>query len=141
MNLLLDPFRMIGDIGRASRAVNAWGAALNIPQVIGGLVFIKTLEGQVVLATVVATLIVAGQIHRNTPFSRLIGLCHIPWLALLPWLVVRLQTQEHSIALQVWGYYVVVTIAISLVFDAIDVYRYAKGQKTFAWASSPASVD
>ena len=141
MNLLLDPFRMIGDIGRASRVVNAWGAALNIPQVIGGLVFIKTLEGQLVLATVVATLIVAGQIHRNTPFSRLIGLCHIPWLALLPWLVVRLQAQEHSIALQVWGYYVVVTIAISLVFDAIDVYRYAKGQKTFAWASSPASVD
>ena len=141
MNLLLDPFRMIGDIGRASRAVNAWGAALNIPQVIGGLVFIKTLEGQLVLATVVATLIVAGQIHRNTPFSRLIGLCHIPWLALLPWLVVRLQAQEHSIALQLWGDYVAMAIAISLVFDAIDVYRYAKGQKTFAWAPSPASVD
>jgi len=139
MNLLRDPLRMIGDIGRTSRVVNAWGAALNVPQVVGGLAFIATLEGQLVLATVVATLIVAGQIHRRTPFSRLIGLCHIPWLALLPWLVVRLQAQEHPIALQVWGYYVAVTIAISLVFDAIDVYRYARGRKTFAWASSPAS--
>jgi hypothetical protein len=141
MKLLLDPFRMIRDIGRASRAVNAWGAALNVPQVVGGVLFLTTLEGQLVLATVIATLIVAGQIHRKMPFSRLIGLCHIPWLALLPWLVVRLLVQEHSIALQLWGYYVAMTIAISLVFDAIDVYRFTKGQKTFAWASSPASVD
>lgn len=137
--LVRDAFSMIRDIGRVSRVVNAWGAALNIPQLIGGLLFIATIEGQLVLATLILTLVVAGQIHKRTPFSRLIGLCHLPWLALLPWLVYRLQTAEHSIALQIWGWYVAVVIAISLVFDAIDVYRYAKGEKTFSWASSQAS--
>jgi len=139
MDLVRDAFSMIRDIGRASRAVNAWGAALNIPQLIGGLVFITTIEGQLVLASVVLTLVVAGRIHRQTPFSRLIGLCHIPWLALLPWLVYRLQTAEHSIALQIWGWYVAVVIAISLVFDAIDVYRYTRGERNFSWASTQAS--
>lgn len=130
-----DAVRMIRDIGRTNRAVNAWGAALNIPQFVGGLVFITTLEGQLVLATVVATLVIAGQIHRRTPFSRLIGLCHMPWLALLPWLVYRLRAMEHSAELRVWGWYVIVTIAASLLFDAMDVYRYSRGKKTFSWAS------
>jgi hypothetical protein len=42
---------------------------------------------------------------------------------------------DHSVQLRVWGYYVAATIAISLIFDAMDIYRYAKGQKTFAWAA------
>jgi hypothetical protein len=126
---------MIQDIGRESRAVYVWGAALNVTQLIGGLVFMTSLEGQLVLVTLVFTLIVAGQIHKRARFSRLIGLCHLPWLALLPWLVYRLLTVDHSIPLRVWGYYVAATIAVSLVFDAIDIYRYTRGQKTFGWAS------
>jgi hypothetical protein len=133
--LVLDALRMIQDVRRTSRAVDIWGAALNIPQLVGGLVFITSLEGQLVLAILVFTLVVAGQIHKRAPFSRLIGLCHLPWVALLPWLVHRLQTVDHSIQLSAWGCYVAATIAASLVFDAIDVYRYAKGQKTFGWAS------
>jgi len=133
--LVRDALRMISDIRKTSRVVDAWGALLNVPQLIGGLVFITSIEGQLVLATLIFTLIVAGQIHKKTPFSRLIGLCHLPWLPLLPWLVYRLQTVEHSDPLQVWGYYVTVVIAISLIFDAVDVYRYRKGEKTFSWAS------
>ncbi|KPK17655.1 MAG: hypothetical protein AMJ67_12580 [Betaproteobacteria bacterium SG8_41] len=140
MNLLRDALLMIRDIGKASRVVNIWGALLNVPQLIGGLVFITTAEGQLVLATLILTLVVAGQIHKKTPFSRLIGLCHLPWLALLPWLIDRLLTIEHPVQLQVWGYYVAATISISLVFDVLDVYRYAKGQRTFSWASKAGSA-
>ena len=140
MHLIRDALLMIRDIGKTSRVVNIWGALLNIPQLIGGLLFITTSVGQLVLATVILTLVIAGQIHRKTPFSRLIGLCHIPWLALLPWLVYRLQTAELPVHLQIWGYYVAATIFISLVFDALDVYRYAKGQRTFSWASKTGSA-
>jgi len=135
MYLLRDALLMIRDIGINSRVVYVWGALLNVTQLIGGVVFITTVEGQVVLATLILTLVVAGQIHKKAPFSRLIGLCHVPWAALLPWLVYRLQTMEHPVALQIWGYYVAVTISISLIFDALDVYRYARGQRTFSWAS------
>ena len=58
MNLLLDPFRMIGDINRQGGVIPIWGALLNIPQAIGGLVFITAIEGQLILATVIATLLV-----------------------------------------------------------------------------------
>ena len=60
----------------------------------------------------------------------------LPWLLLLlpaPWLVYRLQTGDHSLSLQLWSAYVAATIAISLIFDALDLYRYAKGQTTFSW--------
>jgi hypothetical protein len=140
MHLLRDALLMIRDIGKTSRVVNIWGALLNIPQLIGGLLFITTTVGQLVLATLIVTLVVAGQIHRKSPFSRLIGLCHVPWLALLPWLVYRLQTAEHPVHLQIWGYYVAATISISLMFDVLDVYRYAKGQRTFSWASKEGSA-
>jgi len=128
---------MISDIGRASQAVNIWGGSLNIPQVIGGLIFITSIEGQLVLAAVIFTLIVAGQIHKRTPFSRLIGLCHIPWLLLLPWLIYRLINFPHAIWLESWLLFTASAIAISLIFDIRDIYQYSKGQKTFAWAGEP----
>ncbi len=135
MFLILDALRMIRDIRTKGRAIRIWGALLNMTQVLGGIVFIRHLEGQVVLATAIFTLVVAGQIHKKAPFSRLTGVCHLPWLIMLPWLTYRLQTVEHSAYFSIWGYIVVVLVAVSLVFDVIDVYRYTKGRKTFSWES------
>ena len=134
MFLFLDTVAMIRDIRRQGLAIDLWGALLNFPQIVGGLVFIARLEGLLVFATAIVTLLVAGQIHKRARFSRLTGLCHLPWLVLLPWLLYRLQTVEHGLALKIWGYYVAATMLISLIFDAIDVYRYSRGQKKFAWA-------
>lgn len=138
LRLLTDPFRMIAQIRRIGGAIDAWGAALNIPQAIGGLVFIATIEGRTILATLIVTLIVAGQIHRRLPFSRLTGLCHLPWLALLPWLVVRLPAADGVGPFEIWLGYVCVTIAISLVFDARDLALYRRGETTYAWAGGAA---
>ncbi len=133
MFLVLDAIKMIRDIRAQGRAIGLWGALLNIPQLIGGVVFIASLEGQLILAAEVLALMIAGQIHKRMRFSRLIGICHLPWLALLPWLGYRLQAFEHSIVLKGWLYYVAITILMSLVFDAFDLYRYARGDKRFAW--------
>jgi hypothetical protein len=134
MFFFVDAINMIRDIRGTTEVIRVWGALLNMTQLIGGLIFITQIEGQIVLATLIFTLVVAGQIHRKTPFSRLTGLCHLPWIALLPWLVNRLQTVEHTIYFQAWGYFVAVLIAISLIFDVMDTYRYTRGQKTFAWS-------
>ena len=125
---------MIADIGRTSRVIFFWGGALNIPQLIGGLIFLNHIEAQVILPVAIVTLLVAGQIHKKSSFSRLIGLCHLPWLAMLPWLIYRLASYEHDIWLELWLSYTAITIAISLIFDIADVYRYVKGQGTFAWS-------
>lgn len=133
MRLFADAFRMIRDVGRASRVINLWGGLLNIPQLLGGLWFVRLPEGRWVLITLVFTLLVAGQIHRARPYSRLTGLCHAPWLLLLPWLVLRLRETEHEPVLHAWIVWTLSTIAISLIFDAADVARWVRGQRTFAW--------
>jgi len=136
MNLITDAFKMIRDIRGTTRAIRAWGGLLNMTQIVGGVLFIVYLEAQIVLATVLVTLMIAGQIHKRTPFSRLTGLCHVPWLALLPWLLYRLQTEEHDLYFSSWGYAVCLLIFVSLVFDVLDVVRYANGARTFAWSRS-----
>ena len=134
MFLILDAISMIREIRRQGRAIGLWGGFLNIPQMVGGLIFVWTIEGAAILISVIVTLVIAGQIHKRTPFSRIIGLCHIPWLGLLPWLVHRLVTVELIWPLKAWVAYVAVTILISLVFDVLDVCRYARGDRTFSWA-------
>ena len=134
MILFLDPISMIRDIRRQGLGIWIWGGLLNIPQLIGDLFFIRSIEGQVILVRIILTLVVAGQIHKRASFSRLIEICHLPWLALLPWLVYRLTYFEHSLQLRIWMYYVATTILISLFFDVLDIYRYMRGEKSFSWA-------
>lgn len=138
MFLISDILKMIRDIGRyGTRGISMWGRALNLPQLFGGIIFITTIEGQLVLVSAVIMLIIAGQIHKRTPFSLLTGLGQIPWLALAPWLLYQLQTVEHGLIFQLWGYYVSITMVISLLFVAYDLYRYATGMKTYPWARIP----
>ena len=116
-----------------------WGGLLNIPQVLGGLIFVRSAEGLLILVTVILTLLIAGQMHRREPFSRLIGLCHLPWIALLPWIVWRIMAVDHSGIQKAWMIYVVVTILVSLLFDTFDVVRYFRGDKRFSWAENGVS--
>ncbi len=134
MFLITDAINMIREIRGIGGAISRWGFLLNIPQLLGGLIFIRTPEGLVVLVCVIATLFIAGQIHKRNRFSRLIGICHLPWLIMLPWLLIRMATMEHGWALTLWLAYVCITVAISLIFDVWDVARYLKGDKTFNWA-------
>ena len=134
VSLIYDALNMIRDIRSKGGAIRAWGALLNMPQVLGGLLFIATIEGQAIFLTVILTLIVAGRIHRREPFSRLTGICHLPWIALLPWLIRRTILFDHSMVQTGWMIYVAATISISLVFDLLDAVRYLRGDKKFSWA-------
>ena len=133
MFLVRDAFNMIRQITDQGLVIGLWGALLNIPQFIGGIAFIDSIEGKVVLVLSIGTLMVAGQMHRHKPFSRLIGLCHLPWLVMLPWLVFRLAGHDYSPLHGYWIHYVVGVVAISLIFDTADIVRYIRGDKSFSW--------
>ncbi|MEM7134569.1 MAG: hypothetical protein AAF702_50350 [Chloroflexota bacterium] len=134
MNLITDAINMIRDIRGIGGMISMWGGLLNMSQLLGGLVFITKVEGLAVLITVLIMLMIAGQIHKRTPFSRLTGLCQLPWLILMPWLVYRLITFEHAVYFQAWGWLVATLMAISLAFVALDVYRYSRGHKQYSWS-------
>ncbi len=132
--LFKDAYSMIQAIRQQEGFIGAWGGLLNIPQMVGGLIFILTVEGRVILALSLLTLMIAGQIHKRTPFSRLTGICHLPWLVMAPWLAHRILDHDHGLILKGWLIYVTATVVISLIFDAMDIWRYLRGDRTFAWA-------
>lgn len=74
--LIRDSFAMITDLRRNAPGIGHWGAALNIPHVVGGLIFIQQLEALLVLVTCVVSVMVAAQIHKRAPYSRLTSIVH-----------------------------------------------------------------
>ena len=124
-DLVLDPIDMIRSIRReADPWLNVWGPALIFPQAVGGLIFVGRIEGAVVLGGLIAMLVSAGYIHRHAPLSRLTGICQVWWLLTLPWLVERAIGQDSVSVFSIWLWYVVVTIAISLVMDVYGFHLY-----------------
>lgn len=129
MRWFTDIFVLIGDVRRElPRTIDIWGGLLNIPQVIGGLVFIIMPEGAAIFVAWFCAMAVGGQIHRQQRFSRLIGVCHAVWLPLIPFLFLRaLDGSDGSVygqAFVIWLWYVLVTMTVSIVFDALDFWRY-----------------
>ena len=125
LDLFVDPIRLVRDIRtELPRAVDIWGAALNLPQLVGGLAFIGTLEGRLVLGSWLLVMLTAGYIHRHQRFSRLIGLCQVWWLPVLPTLLRSAGTQAEAGVFALWLWYVCVTMVISLVLDVYDIRRY-----------------
>lgn len=116
-----DARNMISDLNRVSPFLRVWGPALNIPHVVGGLIFIGRIEAALVLVTCIFSVVVAAQIHKRRPFSRLTSLVHVVWLPLFPMLLDVLMTQGAVGAYGIWLTYVVITMGVSLILDAWNI--------------------
>ncbi len=140
MNPIRNFLQMRRDLAAVRPGIDIWGAILNVPLILGGLVFVATVEGALVLATTLLSLVVAPAMHKRRPLSRLMGLSHLPWLALIPALAWWLATRAHGVVFQVWLAYAIVVMTVSVVFDAVDLWRYlATDNKTYADGRRPAS--
>lgn len=134
MYLFTDIFRMIRDITREAGWVGPWGAALNIPQFIGAAVFWQETAALVIAGVNLLCLMVAGQMHRRRPFTRLTSIVHLPWLVLCPYLFWLLATAEGGwTAFHYWIAYTALTMAFSLIMDAHNLRLWLKsGDSRFA---------
>ena len=127
-DLLLDPIRMVRDFETGlPRPVAIWGRALNLPQLVGGVIFIAEPEGALVLAGVILAMISAGRIHRFHPFSKLIGICHAWWLPVIPFVALRLASGEGSVFFLAWLAYTLVTMLVCIALDIRDFDRWLRG--------------
>ncbi|MEX0345840.1 MAG: hypothetical protein AB3N20_13020 [Rhizobiaceae bacterium] len=123
--LFTDPVDMVQGLRReAGPGINLWGPSLLAPQAVGGLYFIQTPEGVTVFVSLVAMLMSAGYIHRHAPLSRLIGVCQVWWVLIIPWLTQQALAQETLSLFSVWLWYVTLTIIISLVMDIYGFHLY-----------------
>lgn len=124
MFLITDTKLMIDDINNHSFWLGVWGKALNIPQVIGGIIFLPRIEAFLVLIACVGSVLVAAQIHKKAPFSRLTSWVHLPWLALLPYLFASLRDEGVGTFFGLWLAYVAVTMVVCLALNVRNLYLY-----------------
>ncbi len=100
--------------------------ALNL---IAPLVFIERLEAQATLAALLVSMALMTGLTGLSGFSRLVGLGHIVWIPLLFFLCTRLGEIPAADAFGLWVRAVIAINAMSLAIDAVDVIRYAAGER------------
>ncbi len=108
----------------------AWVMLLMTVNMVVPIFFIETLEAQVVLATMMASAALMMFLFAQKGFVRLLGLGHVLWIPLVFWLSARVDFASASTGLEQWLLAVIVLNGLSLLIDAADVIRYAKGERT-----------
>jgi len=54
----------------------------------------------------------------------LIGICHVVWLPLIPFLICRLRLVDFSTMYELWIMISIALMSASILLGAIDIYRY-----------------
>ena len=106
-----------------------WMMALMAINMIGPLFFLQHLQGQVVLGVFVISAGFMMFLYASKGFTRILGVGHLPWLGLIPWLWSRHDLIQPDEWLSRWIIAVIVMNGLSLVIDAIDVVRYVRGDR------------
>ncbi len=112
------------------KGLAAWISLLLAANMVGSLLFINTLEGQVVLAALVAGALTQTALFAAKGFVRLLGVGHVFWVPLIPWLWSRLDELPPSGPFGYWVAAVMILNSMSLLIDVTDVVRYMRGDRT-----------
>jgi len=104
----------------------AWLIALNL---VVPLFFWSHPESRVVALVFLAGGTLMGYLTAATGFSRLLGLGHVFWFLLLIWLLMRMDMFPAAESFGLWIRLLILTNAISLVIDTVDVIRWLRGDR------------
>lgn len=127
MTIFKDIIVWFNAMGTLPWTIKVWACFYPLPQIIGGLFFVQTLPGFVILAGRILSGIVASQVHKRSPFSKLMGpVGHAHWLLIIPYLVYELATQDLTAPLFWFVSYVVGTTLVSGVIDVRELWTYLK---------------
>ncbi len=106
-----------------------WLGLLVAVNLAGPIYFFAALEAKVVLAAFLASAALMTAIFATKGFVRLLGIGHIFWVPMVPWLWTRFDQVEPGNLIGYWMIAVVAMNGISLVIDAVDVFRYLRGDR------------
>ncbi len=108
----------------------AWLGLLVGANLAGSLIFIGTLEARIVLVAFLIGAMLQTWIFSARGFVRLLGIGHILWIPMVPWLWIRLEHAASGSPLKYWLMAVIILDSLSLIIDAVDVVRYIRGERT-----------
>ena len=107
----------------------AWMGLLIGVNMVVPLYFIRTLEAKVVLAAMICGLLIMTAVFGAKGFVRLLGIGHIAWVPMIPWLINRLDNTTFQSFFGYWLAAIIILNFLSLIIDGIDVLRYIKGER------------
>lgn len=108
----------------------AWLFLLFVANAVVPLFFLDRYEALLVLGMMIANATLMTALAAATGFTRLLGLGHFPWFALLALLWPRLAVIPPDDLFGLWLRAVMALNAASLAIDVIDVVRYVRGERT-----------
>jgi len=106
-----------------------WVGVLMTANMVFPLFYLDTLEGKVVLAAFAFGAIVQTAIFSSKGFVRLLGVGHIAWIPMVIWLWPRVGAAPPGGLFRYWLLGTSIVVIVSLVIDATDVVRYARGER------------
>ncbi len=106
-----------------------WLGLLVAVNVAGPIYFFEALEAKVAIAAFLASAALMMAIFAAKGFVRLLGIGHIFWVPMVPWMWIRFDRIEPGDPIGYWMIAVVAMNGISLIIDAIDVARYVTGDR------------
>ena len=107
---------------------NLWVGILCMVNMVGGLIFIRTMEGKLALVCLLFASLIMWVIFTQKGFVRLLGLGHL--IAWTPQMVFYIQSVGNTAGwFQYWIISVLFVNGVSMVIDFVDVVRYSLGDK------------
>lgn len=106
-----------------------WLMVLMAANMIVPLVYVGRAEARIVLATFMASFLLMLVLTAVSGFTRLLGFGHSLWIPLVIFLFARLDSIPAGDGYGLWIRVVIVLNSISLVMDAWDVIRFARGER------------
>ena len=107
-----------------------WISLLLLVNMVVPLLFISTIEGQLVLAAAMVGALTQTAIFGAKGFVRLLGIGHVYWVPLVAWLWTRAGGFPPDSPFTFWITTVIVLNGVSLIIDVSDVWRYITGERS-----------
>ncbi len=121
-----NPFLFFIDLLKQPRWVAIWVALLAIANM-ASLLFWSDPIAKLIFATFIVSAMVMMALYSYFGFEKILGIGHIFWLFLLPYILLHLGRVDASFSLYLG--ILAVFLAISLVFDVVDVWRYFRQKR------------
>jgi hypothetical protein len=116
-----NPVLFFADLARQPLWVSVWVAILALAN-IASLLFWPSLIAKVILITFIVSALMMMALYSYFGFEKILGIGHVFWVFLLPYILLQLPNIDGRFYLYLVTLSALLTI--SLVFDAIDVWKY-----------------
>jgi len=106
-----------------------WLAVLMVVNMVVPLFFLNRVEAVAIFVAINVSAFTGVYLYKQQGLTHLSGLMHWPWIFLIPFLWVRLDIVSAGQPFGIWLRVVITLNIISLILDAVEVIRYAAGDR------------